>query len=284
MSVLSGPAASLQGTEPDGVASLGALNPMPGAGDGAVAYAALRRLFDYHLSTVGERSVPAIVQQIHLALDQALAPEQAVVAKRLLVRYLDFKHALFTLEQHWTQLPSGSQTVRQRFDSMQALRARFFNAEEEQAMFGLEDAADRDALARWDIANNPALDAAQRSAQWAALDAAMPQALRAERDAPRAILLLEDKTRALRAQGGSDDDVYRLRAQALDASAAARLAELDREDQAWKGRMDRYLSERAAVLKTLAEAPESERQAALENLRLTQFSELERKRLAAYEP
>ena len=284
MSVLSGPAASLQGTEPDGLASLGVLNPLPGAGGGALAYGALRRLFDYHLSTVGAQSLPAIAQHIHLALDQALAPEQATAAKRLLARYLDFKHALFTLEQHWTQLPPGSQSVRQRFDSMQVLRARFFNAEEEQAMFGLEDAADRDALARLDIANNPALDAAQRSAQWATLDAAMPQALRAERDAPRAILLLEDKTRALRAQGGSEDDVYRLRAQALDASAAARLAELDREDQAWKGRMDRYLGERAAVLKTLAEASESERQAALGNLRHTQFSELERKRLAAYEP
>lgn len=284
MSVLSGPAASLQGTEPDGVASLRALNPLPGAGGGTLAYGALRRLFDYHLSTVGEQSLPVIVQHIHLALDQALAPDQAGAAKRLLARYLDFKHALFTLEQHWTQLPPGAQSVRQRFDSMQALRARFFNAEEEQAMFGLEDAADRDALARLDIANNPALDAAQRSAQWATLDAAMPHALRAERDAPRAILLLEDKTRALRAQGGSDDDVYRLRAQALDASAAARLAELDREDHAWKGRMDRYLSERATVLKALAEAPESERQAALENLRHTQFSELERKRLAAYEP
>lgn len=284
VSVLSSATASLRGTEPDGLASLSALNPLPGAGGGTLAYGALRRLFDYHLSTVGEQSVSAIAQQIHLALDQALAPEQAAAAKRLLARYLDFKHALFTLEQHWTQLPPGSQSVRQRFDGMQALRARFFNAEEEQAMFGLEDAADRDALARLDIANNPALDAAQRSAQWATLDATMPRALRVERDAPRVILQLEDRTRALRAQGGSDDDVYRLRAQALDASAAARLAELDREDQAWKLRMDRYLSERATVLKTLTEAPESERLAALENLRHTQFSELERKRLAAYEP
>lgn len=284
VSVLAAPAASLQGTEPDGVDSLGGLNPLPGAGSGPLAYAALRRLFDYHLSTVGEQSVPAIAQQIHLALDQTLAPEQAAAAKRLLARYLDFKHALFALEQHWTQLPPGSQSVRQRFDGMQALRARFFNAEEEQAMFGLEDAADQDALARLDIANNPALDAAQRSAQWATLDAAMPQALRAERDAPRAILHLEDKARALRAQGGSEDEVYRLRAQALDASAAARLAELDREDQAWRGRMDRYLAERAAVLTALAEAPESERVAALDSLQQTQFSELERKRLAAYEP
>ena len=37
--------------------------PAPGAGGGALAYGALRRLFDYHLSTVGAQSLPAIAQQ-----------------------------------------------------------------------------------------------------------------------------------------------------------------------------------------------------------------------------
>jgi lipase chaperone LimK len=279
-----GTAASLQGTVPDGAASLGGLNALPGAGSGGLAYGALRRLFDYYLSTVGEQPVEAIAQQIRQELDKTLAPEQADAAKRLLVRYLDFKRALFTLEQQFAQQPAGPQSVRKRFEGMQALRARFFNAAEEQAMFGLEDAADLDALARMDIANNPALDATQKKAQLAAVDAAMPQDLRADREAPRALIQLEDKARTLRAQGGSEDDVYRLRAQALDASAAARLAEVDREERAWKGRIERYVTERAAVLKKLADAPESERTAALAQLQQDQFSELERKRLAAYEP
>ena len=143
-----GSAASLQGTVPDGAASLGGLNALPGAGSGGLAYGALRRLFDYYLSTVGEQPVEAIAQQIRQELDKTLAPEQADAAKRLLVRYLDFKRALFTLEQQFAQQPAGPQSVRKRFEGMQALRARFFNAEEEQAMFGLEDAADLDALAR----------------------------------------------------------------------------------------------------------------------------------------
>lgn len=278
------PAASLQGTVPDGAASLRGLNALPGAGSGGLAYGALRRLFDYYLSTVGELPVEAIAQQIRSELDKTLAPEQAEAAKRLLLRYVDFKRELFALEQQFAKQPVGPQSLRQRFDSMQALRARFFNAEEEHAMFGLEDAADLDALARLEIANNPALDATQKKAQLAAVDAAMPPALRADREAPRALIHLEDKTRTLRAQGGSEDDVYRLRAQALDASAAARLAEVDREELAWKGRIDRYVAERTQVLKTLADAPESERAAALARLQQDKFSELERKRLVAYEP
>ena len=59
---------------------------------------------------------------------------------------------------------------------------------------------------------------------------------------------------------------------------------MDREERAWKGRIERYVAERAAMLKKLADAPESERTAALAQLQQEQFSELERKRLGAYEP
>lgn len=277
-------AASLQGTVPDGAASLAALNALPGADASGLPYGALRRLFDYYLSTVGEQTVDAIAQQIRLELDKTLEPPRAEAAKRLLARYLDFKRELFGLEQQFAKQPPGPQSLRKRFEGMQALRARFFNAEEEQSMFGLEDMADMDALARLDIANNPALDAAQKREQLAALDAAMPKALRADREAPRAVLMLEEKARALRAQGGSEDDVYRLRAQALDPAAASRLAEVDKEEAAWKARIDRYLSERAGLLRKLGDAPESERSVALNELQQAQFSELERKRLAAYEP
>ncbi|WP_322578544.1 lipase secretion chaperone [Rhodoferax sp.] len=279
-----GPAASLHGTVPDGAASLRGFNALPGASSGGLAYGALRRLFDYYLSTVGELPVEGIAQQIRSELDKSLAPEQAEAAKRLLLRYMDFKRELFALEQQFAKQAAGPHSLRQRFEGMQALRARFFNAEEEHAMFGLEDAADLDALARLEIANNPALDSVQKKAQLAAVDAAMPPALRADRDAPRALIHLEEKAQTLRAQGGSEDDVYRLRAQALDASAAARLAEVDREELAWKARIDRYVAERTQVLKTLENAPASERAAALERIQQDQFSELERKRLVAYEP
>lgn len=276
---------SLQGTVPDGLPLPGALNALPGTtATGGLDYGGLKRLFDYYLSTVGEQSVDTIAQQIRMELDKTLDATRAEAAKRLLGRYLNFKRELVTLEAQFAKQAPGPKTLRLRFDAMQTLRTRFFNAEEEQAMFGLEDAADMDALARLDIANNPQLSATQKREQLAVLDAAMPKALREDREASRAVIRLDEMAQALRAQGGSEDDVFRLRAKALDPAAATRLAEVDRDEQAWKGRIATYLAERNRVLQSLVNASETERQTALDALQEAQFSAHERPRLAAYTP
>jgi len=49
-------------------------------------------------------------------------------------------------------------------------------------------------------------------------------------------------------------------------------------------RIESYLSDRTRALQRLADAPDSEKQAALADLQQARFNELERKRLAAYEP
>ena len=276
-------ARSLQGTVPDGLPLPGALHALPDAtATGGLDYGGLKRLFDYYLSTVGEQSVDTITQQIRAELDKTLDATRAEAAKRLLGRYLNFKRELVTLETQFAKQPPGPKTLRLRFDAMQTLRTGFFNAEEEQAMFGLEDAADMDALARLDIVNNPQLSATQKREQLAVVDAAMPKALREDREAPRAVIRLDEMAQALRAQGGSEDDVFRLRAKALDPAAATRLAEVDRDEQAWKGRIATYLAERNRLLQSLANASEAERQTALDTLQQAQFSASERPRLAAY--
>ena len=58
---------------------------------------------------------------------------------------------------------------------------------------------------------------------------------------------------------------------------------MDREEAAWKARIAHYLLERGKVLKTFADAAESERQAALTQLQQSLFDENERRRLPAYE-
>jgi lipase chaperone LimK len=274
---------SMEGTAPDGDLLSALAAPGTGATAGALPYAELKRLFDYYLSAVGEQSIETIAQQIRTVLDQRLSPAQAPAAKRLLGQYLAFKRELVTLEKELGAGPTGVQALRKRFVAMQDLRARFFNAAEEQGLFGFEDMYDADALARLEIDQNPALSAAQKREQLAALDAAMPAALRADREAPRVVLRAEQKAQEMRANGASEDDIFRMRAKAFDPAAASRLADLDREEAAWKNRIASYLSERSKVLKATANAPESERQAALSQLQQAQFSAEERPRLAAYE-
>ncbi|MBA3057087.1 MAG: lipase secretion chaperone [Gammaproteobacteria bacterium] len=274
---------SMQDTVPDGN-----LRALPGAGPalaiGPLPYAELKRLFDYYLSAVGEQTIEAITQEIAGDLDRRLAPDQLPAAKRLLALYLQFKLALVDLEKKPELAGTDVKAVRQRLLAMQDLRSQFFSAEETQGMFGFEDDYDQDAVARLEVSQNPALSAKQKAEQLAALDASQSAVLREEREAPRVVLKLEEMAQTLRAQGASEDDIYRMRSKEMNPEAAARLAEVDREESAWKSRIASYLNERSKLLQAQADAPPAQREEALSQLQQSQFSPDERRRLAAYEP
>lgn len=85
----------------------------------------------------------------------------------------------------------------------------------------------------------------------------------------------EDAVRKMRAQGASDDEVYRARAAAMGAENAATLARMDREEALWQQRVAAYLAQRPAS----AGNP-----AMLQALRDRLFTVEEQARLAAYEP
>jgi lipase chaperone LimK len=92
---------------------------------------------------------------------------------------------------------------------------------------------------------------------------------------------LEENAQRIRAQGGSEDDVYRMRAAATSPEAANRLADVDREEAAWKARIAAYLAQRGAVLS--AAGSDEDHAAAMADLRNRLFTPEEQRRLAAYE-
>lgn len=273
---------SMLDTRPDGDLSAVRAGGAPDA-TGPLAYGELKRLFDYYLSAVGEQSIATITLQIRNELDRKLPPAQVPKAQRLLGLYIEFKRELVRLESQPHLVGNGLQAIRGRFLAMQEVRARYFSADETQGMFGFEDAYDLDAISRLEVSQNPALSAEQKKQQLAALDAVLPEQLRTEREATNMVVRLEQQAQALRAKGGSEDDVYRMRAKELDPEAAARLAEVDREEAAWKGRIARYLEQRNALLQSQANASASERETSLVQLQQSAFSDAERPRLKAYE-
>lgn len=248
-----------------------------------LAYGELRRLFDYYLSTVGEQSVEAIIAHIRSELQRRLPAPQAEKAQQLLERYIAFKRDLVTLEGKPDLSGNAAAAIRRRMLAVQDLRARHFSADEHQGMFGFEGAYDMDAVARLEISQNPALNAQQKQQQLAALDASLPADLRAERDASNVVVRIEQQASDMRAQGASEDDIYRMRAKALDLQAATRLADVDREETAWKNRIASYRNARDTLLKSNTNATESERQSSLTQLQQSLFSAAERPRLPAYE-
>lgn len=251
---------------------------------GPMPYAELKRLFDYYLSAVGEQTIESITREIAGDLERRLSADQLPAAKRLLALYLQFKLALVDMEKKPELAGTDVKAIRQRLLAMQDLRSQFFSAEETQGMFGFEDDYDQDAVARLEVSQDPALSAKQKAQRLAALDASQSAVLREEREAPRVVLKVEEMAQTLRAQGASEDEIYRMRSKEFNPEAAARLADVDREESAWKSRIASYLNERSKLLQAQLEAPPAQREAALAQLQQSQFSPDERRRLPAYEP
>ncbi len=259
---------SMEGTTPDG--------DVKQTTEGAlVVDAELGHLFDYYLAGMGEKDLAAIRSEIERELDRRLKPGPAAQAKRLLASYLDYKRALVDLEQQLEGGADMAKSARARLEATQKLRARFFTPQEATGLFGFSDAYDLDALARIDISLDPKLSDAQRTQRLAALDKKLSPAMREEREAPTRVIRTEENVLQMRAQGASDDEVYRVRAAAFSPEGASRLAQLDRDEADWKLRIASYQAERANL------QPGAE--AMLQQLRSKYFSEEEQRRLGAYE-
>jgi lipase chaperone LimK len=267
---------SMDGTRSDGRLTVS-------ADDTLVVDAELRRMFDYYLAAVGEKPLYEIRAEMERELERRLKPRAAAEAKRLLARYLDYKTDLVNVEKNLQVVGTGVGAVKARMIAMQRARLRFFSANEAQAMFGTDDAHDMDSVARLDISEDKSLSEEQKKEQMAVLDAVMPDELRKERDAPLVVVKLEELVAKMRAQGASDDEVYRARAAAFTPDAAVRLADLDREEAAWKSRIATYQAEHSKLNAANVNLPESEKQVALQRLREAGFDINEQRRLAAYE-
>ncbi|MFS2217182.1 lipase secretion chaperone [Telluria sp. Tellsp104] len=259
-------APSLQGTRPDG-----AVHVAPD--DSIVADARLVELFDYYLSTVGEKSPAAVRAEIERELDRTLRPAAAAAAKRVLTRYIAYRQALAGLGADRGLAGRDAAALKRRLDALRGLRAQYFSQREIAAIFGRENAANAEALARMEIRDDRTLDAQQKRARLAALDAGLPADVRAAREAPLKIVRVQEEAERLRAGGAGEEDVFRLRAEAFGADAAQRLADVDRDEAAWKRRIDAYLVQRRGL----------NDEAAVAALRNRMFSEDEQRRLGAYE-
>lgn len=259
-------APSLQGTRPDG-----AVHVAPD--DSIVADAQLIELFDYYLSTVGEKSPAAVRAEIERELDRTLRPAAAAAAKRVLTRYSAYRLALAGVGADRRLAGQDAAALKRRLDALRGLRAQYFSQREIAAIFGREDAANAEALARMEIRDDRTLDAQEKRARLAALDAGLPADVRAAREEPLKIVRVQEEAERLRAGGAGEEDVFRLRADAFGVDAAQRLAEVDREEAAWRRRIDAYLVQRLGL----------NDEAAVTALRNRMFSEDEQGRLGAYE-
>lgn len=279
-------ARSLHGTEPDGVLHFsGNSSPVGKVTSAELPNEALKRMFDYYLTTLGEVDEAVVLSKIGQEIDKNMPMAYARAARELLGKYVAYKKASENFGQNFGrdgQTNEGSiDMLRKRFEGLQRLRAEFFDPREYSDMFGFEDTYGQLVLSQRQIVQNTQLTEAERSERLIALHASLPTAIKDQLDAPHKVWQLQNQVEQLREKGASDDDIYRLRAQALNPEAAARLAELDREEVAWKSLISQYQASRQRILQS-GDSP-AQQQEALQQLQHKLFAPQEIPRLIAYD-
>ncbi|RYF58742.1 MAG: hypothetical protein EOO29_49740, partial [Comamonadaceae bacterium] len=133
-------------------------------------------------------------------------------------------------------------------------------------------------LAKMSILNDPGLTPAQKAARIAELRGAQPEAVRQQMDVVETVQTLDVLTTAWQQRAGSPQELRDMRENLVGRDAANRLESLDRQTQAWDGRVSAYLQQRAKILgdNTLAD---SMRQQQVETLRDEAFTGTERIRI-----
>jgi lipase chaperone LimK len=274
-------ARSLEGTEPDGnLAIVGKYaNRYNDAFANGMPYADLRRFFDYYLTTLGEKSEAQIREKINTEIDQHLPPELAQKVRTLFANYMAYRHATMIMPT-LSDSSSVYELTRSRLKSLQDLRQRYFDQQEVTGLFGDDIVFENRSISHLEINNNPNYSDKKKQELIAAVDAELPAKIRESLEAPRAIIRVEDAIQALRDQGGTEQDVFALRAKEFGEAAAARFAASDKEEAAWQNRIADYRAQRQKIVDQGLSIGEQASQ--LSQLQKAHFNALEILRLSAY--
>ncbi|WP_137817096.1 lipase secretion chaperone [Pseudomonas sp. 2FG] len=272
-------------------AQLAAPGPLPRALQGAQHDVRLRldehghlliedgilHLFDFYLSALEDEPVEQVLARIHWELARQLQGMALDEARDLLRRYVDYRIALMDLPPSSRDLSAAA--LRERLETVLGLRGQYFSAEENQAFFALEAVQDNYMLQRLEIVQQQGLSEQQRQQALAALDDQLPPEMREARARVTRHAELYATTQSLRQAGASAEDIYRRRAQALGADAAAKLAELDQQRLAWKQRLASYAEEREQIRRS--GLSDTDQQTAIASMLEQRFDPQERLRVRA---
>uniref|UniRef100_UPI00214889BC lipase secretion chaperone n=1 Tax=Tahibacter caeni TaxID=1453545 RepID=UPI00214889BC len=255
---------SLRGTEVDGGVRLDANGHV-------VRDRELRRLFDYFLARLGERSAERIRDDLLQWLLQQPQLDAAARADVLALydRYVELQRASAAL--------GSSGDLHADLQRLQALRERELGRELAQAWFGDEQAYAAQTLARLDVARDSDLDPAARAQRLAEIDAELDPRQRAARSDSTDFQGAVAQSRQFDAAAVSAEQRAEQRRRRWGDAAAVRLAELDQQEASWQLRLQAYAQAREQVFADRSLSP-PQRELRLARL-LDDFSEAERRRV-----
>jgi lipase chaperone LimK len=258
---------SLRGTQVDGDL------PTDRRGD-LVVGPEVRRFFDYFLSATGEEPIEKIRARTVSEIHRRLRPTAANDAVVLLDRYLEYRERAAALD------PADPNDLEAQFAALEEVRREVFGERDAVALFGDEEDASRVALERRRIAEDPRLTAEEKERALEEAEARLPEPEREARaEAVSALRLWQDEQK-LRANGASPEELRGLRESRFGKEAADRLEELDQAHDAWRDRVSRFQSGKAAI-ESDPSLTSDQRASAVDQLLQASFSSTEQIRVHA---
>lgn len=257
---------SLRGTDVDGGVRIDAQGRV-------VRDRELRRLFDYFLARLGERSPERIREDLLQWLQQQPQLDAAARADVIALydRYVELQRASAAL--------GNSGDLSADLQRLRALRERELGRELAQAWFGEEQDYAAQTLARLAVARDASLDPSVRAQRLAEIDASLDPSQRDARSDSTDFQNAVAQSRQFDADAASTAQRAEQRRLRWGDAAAVRLAELDQQEASWQLRLQAYAQAREQVFADRGLTP-AQRDGRLARL-LDDFSDAERRRVLA---
>ncbi|MCM5681184.1 hypothetical protein M8A51_16780 [Schlegelella sp. S2-27] len=236
--------------------------------------AALELVLAEHAGTAG-------MEQLDAALRSNMPKEEAERVLRLVDSYRAYRAAL-QRELQGAPPPQDLQQMLALVDRASALRAQHFDAQTGDALFGMQEAHARHALARAGIESDTTLDAATRARRLRELDASLPPALQHELGLEQAqATRVAEEVEAMRQRGADASQIRAYRQRELGAEQAEALSHMEAQQAQWHQRYEAYAQQRRQI--EAGAAGPVQRQAQLDALLRQHYAREEIDAARAYE-
>jgi len=245
----------------------------------------LKDMFDYFLSSFGERSIAAILVSLKKHIHQQLEEPARSQALEILYSYFSYKNALLELEvplddSNTNILKSNNLSIfKERLSAINRLRQDYFNDDVSQAFFFHTQQYDQVTLRRMEINHNELLSPDEKQALLKEADQQLPEDVLRIKDSSSKHLSLKAKQMAM--EDATTEEIYSMRTQEVGAEAATRLAKLDDQRAQWQLRCQDYQNEKELILQSGLSTQDQEQ--ALQQLMESRFNKNEVRRLRALE-
>jgi len=173
-------------------------------------------------------------------------------------------------------------TLRAHHETINGMRAQYFDLATRDEFFGEEVAMDRYTVARLALLEDDSLSTTQQARRLALLQQQLPDSVRQPMEQLAQMENLRTMTEKLQSENGSAAELREVRESLLGSEAADRLEKLDAERSDWQQRIEAWLAERQRLL-SQGSLSDADREALIDRARAERFNEQEIVRARALE-